>query len=194
MAPDLLKRIQLHHDEQAFKSLYEQYAFDLFQLAYAYLKNRELAEEAVNDVFLSVWKKKENLPEIENIYLYLCKSVKNSAIDYLESGKKRAANAMEAQALQTDHIGFVMDPEHLMINRELNQQIKKAILSLPPRCRLIFKLIKEDGLKYREVAELLSLSSRTVETQLAIALKRIGSSLLPHLPESRILQKVKKEE
>ena len=57
------------------------------------------------------------------------------------------------------------------------RQVKKAVNDLPPRCRLIFKLVKEDGLRYKEVAELLQLSVKTIEAQMAIALRRIGKCM-----------------
>ena len=61
-----------------------------------------------------------------------------------------------------------------MMTEEMMRQIRQAVNNLPPRCRLIFKLVKEDGLKYKEVAELLQLSVKTIEAQMAIALRRIG--------------------
>ena len=57
------------------------------------------------------------------------------------------------------------------------RQIRQAVNSLPPRCRIIFKLVKEDGLKYKEVAELLQLSVKTIEAQMAIALRRLGKCM-----------------
>jgi RNA polymerase sigma-70 factor (ECF subfamily) len=59
----------------------------------------------------------------------------------------------------------------------MTNRVQKAINDLPPRCQLIFKLIKEDGLKYREVAELLQVSIKTVENQMAIALRKIGQAI-----------------
>lgn len=169
-------------DEDAFRQLYEQYAYRLFRFVYGYIHSRELAEEAVNDAFMALWKRRDRLGEISHIYLYLCKAVKNIAIDYLRAGKMGNTGTLD-DILQADHLGFVMDPEHIMLNSELGQRIRHSIQDLPPRCRMIFKLIKEDGLKYKEVASLLDISPRTVETQLAIALKRIGQSLLPYLQE-----------
>lgn len=185
---DLLYKIQYEDDEKAFRLFYEQYAFRLWQLAYAFLKSKEQAEEIVNDVFLSVWKKRDRLDSIDNIFAYLCTCIKHAALDSLPAGKQQKS-AVLPNSPQVDHIGFVMDPEHLLLNSELNFRLKKAIQSLPPRCRLIFKLVKEDGLKHKEVASLLDLSIRTVETQMTIALQRIGASLLPYLPEQRFLQK-----
>ncbi|MES2880605.1 MAG: sigma-70 family RNA polymerase sigma factor, partial [Bacteroidota bacterium] len=69
------------------------------------------------------------------------------------------------------------DPEQLLISAELHQRLHAAIDALPPKCRLIFKLIKEDGLKYKDVAELLQLSVKTVEAQMSIALKRVAAAI-----------------
>jgi RNA polymerase sigma factor (sigma-70 family) len=84
------------------------------------------------------------------------------------------------------------DPEQLMITEEMVRQIKKAVNELPPRCRLIFKLIKEDGLKYREAAGLLNLSVKTVEAQMAIALRSIARCLhfdIKNTPQPHFLLK-----
>ena len=78
----------------------------------------------------------------------------------------------EEWLVQLNSIYF--DPEQLMMTEEMMRQIRQAVNNLPPRCRLIFKLVKEDGLKYKEVAELLQLSIKTIEAQMAIALRRIG--------------------
>ena len=69
----------------------------------------------------------------------------------------------------------------MLISVEIIQRINKAINDLPPKCRLIFKLVKEDGLKYKEVAELLHLNLKTVENQLGIALKKIHQAVRLHL-------------
>ena len=64
-----------------------------------------------------------------------------------------------------------------MLTAEMMNRVQKAINDLPPRCQLIFKLIKEDGLKYREVADLLHLSLKTIENQMAIAIRKIGLAI-----------------
>jgi RNA polymerase sigma factor (sigma-70 family) len=69
------------------------------------------------------------------------------------------------------------DPEQLLITAEMQKRIMAAIQQLPPKCQLIFKLIREDGLKYKEVAELLNLSLKTIENQMTIALKKISESI-----------------
>jgi len=69
------------------------------------------------------------------------------------------------------------DPEQLLITAEMINRIKEVINQLPPKCRIIFKLVKEDDLRYREVAEILDISIKTVENQVSIALKKIGSAI-----------------
>jgi RNA polymerase sigma-70 factor (ECF subfamily) len=69
------------------------------------------------------------------------------------------------------------NPEQLMITSEMHKRLNLAVDALPPRCKLIFKLIKEDGLKYKEVAQLLELSQKTIENQMTIALRKIGESI-----------------
>jgi len=70
-----------------------------------------------------------------------------------------------------------MNPEGLLITAEMKKMIREAVNQLPNRCQLIFKLVKEDELKYREVAELLKISVKTVEAQMTIALRRIGEAV-----------------
>jgi RNA polymerase sigma factor (sigma-70 family) len=65
----------------------------------------------------------------------------------------------------------------LLLTAEMRNRIQQAVNQLPPRCKIIFKLIKEDGLKYREVAEILNLSVKTVDNQLATALRKIGNAI-----------------
>jgi RNA polymerase sigma factor (sigma-70 family) len=67
--------------------------------------------------------------------------------------------------------------EQLMITAEMMRQVQNAIMQLTPKCKLVFKLVKEDGLKYKEVATLLNLSLKTIENQITIALRRIASSI-----------------
>jgi RNA polymerase sigma-70 factor (ECF subfamily) len=68
-------------------------------------------------------------------------------------------------------------PERMLITKEMASQINKAVDALPPKCKLVFKLVREEGLKYREAAEILNISPRTVDTQMTIALKKIACAI-----------------
>ncbi len=107
---------------------------------------------------------------------------KNRSRDYLRKyGNKKKIN-LDDLALPFYRVDTT--PEDLMISEEVVNQINRAINELPTKCRLIFKLVKEDGLKYREVAELLHLSLKTVENQVGIALKKIHGVVNICLPRS----------
>ena len=171
----LLSAIALNDDQVAYKELFLLLHGRLKQFAYSILKSGEEAEELVSDIFIRIWQKKDKLTEIESPLFYFYTTAKNLAINRLNKQKKQLSISPEDWLVQMNSIYF--DPEQLMMTEDMVRQIKKAVNDLPPRCRLIFKLIKEDGLKYRETAELLQLSVKTIEAQMAIALRRIAKCM-----------------
>ena len=171
---ELQQRIALYDDQPAYKELFALFFKSLQQFAVSFVRSPEVAEEIVSDVFIKVWKKRAGLSRIHNLKLYLFISTKNGALNYLRTQKKVFLQP-EQYFVQLQSIYF--NPEKLMLTAEMMNRVQKAINDLPPRCQLIFKLIKEDGLKYREVAELLQVSIKTVENQMAIAIRKIGLAI-----------------
>lgn len=177
LLPDLKEiqdRIALHSDEQAYKELFHYYYPSLYQFALSMVKTGQLAEEIVSDVFIHIWQKRTALARIQNLKLYLFVSTKNTSLNYLRQQKKDMV-LPDDYRVQLRSVYF--DPEQLLITAEMINRIQQAIHQLPPRCQLIFKLVKEDGLKHREVADLLNLSLKTVENQMTLALRKIGSAI-----------------
>lgn len=179
----LLQKIQYQDDQSAFKQFYHLFFFKLYQFAYSYVHSKESAEELVNDVFLNFWQKRETADTIKNINVYLYVAVKNASLNWLR--KNKAGLQVSIDDLTVHHIHLAPNPELLLITRELQSHIGEAIEQLPPRCKIIFKLIKEDGLSYKEVASILEISVKTVDTQLYIALKKLAIILQPVLAENR---------
>ena len=171
----LLAAIALNDDKAAYKELFILLHSRLKQFSYSILKSHEESEELVSDLFIRIWEKRDQMPAIESPILYFYTSARNMAFTRISRLKKQQTLPVEEWLVQMNSIYF--DPEHLMMTEEMMRQIKLAVNDLPPRCRMIFKLVKEDGLKYREVAELLHLSVKTIEAQMAIALRRIGKCL-----------------
>ena len=171
----LLSAISLNDDQIAYKELFLLLHSRLKQFAYSILKSGEEADELVSDIFINIWVKREQLTKIEFPLLYFYTTAKNLAYNRIGKLKKLQNITPDDWLIQFQSIYF--DPEQLMITEEMVRRIKKAVNDLPPRCKLIFKLVKEDGLKYREAAELLHLSVKTVEAQMAIALRRIGKCM-----------------
>ena len=168
------ERIALHNDEQAYKQLFHHFYPSLYQFALSLVKTGQVAEEVVSDVFIHVWQKRAGLVRIQNLKLYLFVSTRNTSLNYLRQ-KKRDILLPDDYRVQLRSVYF--DPEQLLITAEMIKRIQQAIYQLPPRCQLIFKLIKEDGLKHKEVAELLNLSLKTIENQMTLALRKIGTAI-----------------
>lgn len=176
---ELQHQIALYEDKEAYKKLFYTLFTPLQNFAYSIIKSRPAAEDIVSDVFITVWEKRQNILEIENLKLYLFVSVKNAALRKLQQEKKgkRQMSVLSLDDLQVEFISDYSTPEEMLQSSETEKIIYRAVQQLPPRCKLIFKLAKEDHLKYKEISSLLDISIKTIDTQLAIALKKIGFSL-----------------
>ncbi len=172
---NLVGKIAHEDDATAYRELFHLYYNRLFQFAASITHSKEFAEEIVSDVFLKIWMKRKSLPKIQNKHLYLYVSTKNHAINRLTKEKRNRLFSFDECLVEIQSV--YLDPEQLMITAEMLKRIHHAINQLPPQCKLIFKLVKEDGLRYKEVSELLGLSIKTVETQMSIALRKIDHSI-----------------
>lgn len=165
-------------DQQAFKQLFHFYAKKLILFARSFVKSDEAARELVDEVFIKMWRSKEKVTSIQNLKVYLYTAVKNSALNYLSA--KASQNITEPfDFFEVELSDNSACPEKRMISRELLQQINEAIEALPPRCKMIFKLIREDGLSYKEVSEVLHISPKTVDAQMVIAVRQISEQVKP---------------
>ncbi|MCG2613422.1 RNA polymerase sigma-70 factor [Terrimonas sp. NA20] len=182
MRPDdlYLKSLQQQIEggsQQAFSGLFRLLYPRLLSFALQYVHVKEIAEEITNDVFIKLWNRKEHLDEVNNISTYLFVSVKNLSLNYLKRYSHLHVavedNEGDASLINLD------DPEQQLEWKEMSFQLTQAIDSLPDQCRTVFKLIKEDGFRYKEVAEILGISPRTVETQLFRAMKKLQALISP---------------
>lgn len=172
---ELQRRLAVYDDESAYKELFLVYYKPLQQFAFSFTKSQELAEEIVSDVFLKIWEKRADLEAIGNLKVYLYVSIKNTALKYLLKQKRQVAISLDELDIELE--SFHWTPEELVLTAEMMKKIEEAINDLPPRCKIIFKLIKEDQLRYKEVAEILNVSVKTIDSQLAIALKKISKAI-----------------
>lgn len=177
----LLDRISIKGDEKAFQQLFELYVDGLSRFSISILKNKELAEEAVSDVFFNVWVHRSKLSQIENFKAYLFTSVRNTALNYLD--KEKRSKVIQLEDLSVSILIDDICPESELICKELKEAIGQAIGHLPERCKLIFILAKIEQLKYKEIAQILDISVKTIDNQLTIAIKKIGDEILQYLGE-----------
>jgi RNA polymerase sigma-70 factor (family 1) len=171
----LQMRIARFEDQQAYKELFTSFYSHLFHFALSVVKSKESAEEVVSDIFIKIWQKRKALEKINNLKVYLYVATRNIAFNYCDRQKRAATNSIDDFSVEFTSRYF--DPEQLLITADMMSRIEKEIDKLPPKCKMIFKLVKEDNLRYREVAEILNISVKTVENQLAIALRKIGTAI-----------------
>lgn len=179
-------------DELTFKKIYLEFYLALVMFANAHVKNLPVAEDIAEDVMIKLWKMRSNLSEIKNLKFYLLVATKNACFNYLKKSNKHTINSIEDY--HVDIFDISQSPEDKMMSDEKLLIIKTAIQNLPPKCKFMFVLIKEEGLKYNEVSELLKVSVKTVETQMTIAFKKIAHEIgyaFPQLQHSNVRLKAK---
>lgn len=157
----------------AFEKLFYIYYASLCLFASQYVKNDDAAEELVQDVFYKVWSKRHTINIENSVKQYLFKAVKYQCINLLQHN--RIALSYQHKVLEDTMQNVDTKPYFLEVG--LRQKIERCILSLPEKRREIFKLSREEGLRYKEIAERLNISVKTVETQMGLALKQLREML-----------------
>lgn len=156
-------------DQKAFKQLFDRYYSFAFNTALMYC-SMEDAEEVVSDVFSRIWHKRQSLEEVGSFKNYLFIAIKNQCFNYLR--KKKVDTTSIENAFHMAHLSD-LNPHQELISQELEFRVRQAIDQLPPKCRQAFQLVKEDGLKYKEAAEKLSITVNTLDVHVTKATKRI---------------------
>jgi len=172
---ELQQRIAEYEDEVAYKKLFFHFFLPLKSFSFSLIKSKETAEEIVSDIFLDIWIKRKELCAIEDLKMYLYTAVRNNSLRKLQQNKK--ATFFSLDEVQVEFASPDENAESILLTQELSHKIDLAIDKLPQRCKLIFKLAKEDKLKYKEIAALLHVSIKTIDSQVATALKKIASVL-----------------
>jgi RNA polymerase sigma-70 factor (family 1) len=175
------ENIALNNDSNAFKALYLHLMPGLSKFAHSFLKDSLAAEDIVADIFAGLWSNRSELMKIDNLRVYLFASVRNACMNYLQRRDRISFYAFEEMDVLLEPLITTTDPEQQLIIGEMTQAMQEAIDKLPPKCRLIFRLAKEEKLKYKEIAAILSISVRTIDSQLAIAFQRIHAAVDAHL-------------
>lgn len=176
---ELQQRIALYEDMEAYHALYNHFSSNLEFFCFSFVKSHEVAEEIVSDVFIKLWQIRNQLPEIEHLKVYLYSIAKNFCLNYITRHFKNPVTSIDD--LDIEPMVNMGNPEELCISSDLLARIRRTIRGLPPQCRLIFQMVKEDGMRYKEVAAILNISPITVRNQLTIAVRKIGDTLPAYL-------------
>jgi RNA polymerase sigma-70 factor, ECF subfamily len=166
-----------NNDAKAFEHLFKTYYASLSHYACAYVHDQDEAEEIVQDIFVKIWEKKEEITIVTSLKSYLYQAVKNKCLNYIRNKKT-----------QHTHLTIIDRPEFENpqtigeINAsELNDKLYEALEELPPKCKQIFQMSRLDGMKHKEIADKLELKVKTIENQIGIALKILRSHLTEFL-------------
>ncbi|MEL6558649.1 MAG: RNA polymerase sigma-70 factor [Bacteroidota bacterium] len=162
-------------DEKAFETAFRQYYGKMMKLACGILKNEEMAEEQVQEVFTKVWEKRTELPEKLNLFAYLLTSVRN-----------RCYNAIRNRQVEQKYIDYTQSrfQEQLLnfdyddLDEELIEKLHQAINALPEKCQEVFKLSRFERLSHKEISSKLDISVKTIEKHITKALKVLRSQLV----------------
>lgn len=163
---------------QAFEKIFREYFKSLHAYAYTFMKDDEQSEEIVQNVFCRIWEKRDLLNPDGSIKAYLYRAVHNESVNYLKHQKTRADFKVH---YNNDEQTTSEASEKVMI-AELDGHIQQALNELPQQCRIIFQMSRFENLKYREIADQLNLSVKTVENQMGKALKVLRTKLAEFLP------------
>lgn len=171
-----VKRIKVG-DSIAFKELFFAYCQPLVRFALRFVKDVTAAEDVVQDVFLKIWLNRQQLNPNFNIKSYLFVAVKNQA---LKLQRQQSIRHQGSRIMRLSHQN-IPTPEETLNTKEIETTVFQALKELPDRCRLIFSMNRFDGLTYAEIAEILDLSIKTIETQMGRALKHLRDKLGQYL-------------
>lgn len=172
---DLWRLVCEEDDLQAFEALHGTFYPRLCNFVFLYLKEKEACEEVISDVFVTIWQKRKDLQYIRNIQSYLYTCSKNLSIDLIRKNAIRIQPVSNCFEIDIPDVDDNLLPPMEM--KEFRENIQKAMEELPPQCQLIFKMVIYDQLAYKEIAEVMNLSRKTVEAQVAIAYKKLTFSL-----------------
>lgn len=178
----LFSKIQ-QTDRQAFNDFYALYHVRFLNFAKQMLRNEATAEEVVSDLFVQIWMDRHKITDIHKPQLYLYRSLKNRCLNEIRK-HVLASQRLDDEAEESLR-AQVLDPLALLIDKELHALLTEAIHTLPLQRKVIFTLVREEGLKQKEVAELLDISLRTVENQLYRAVKYLSQYVEVYLHQKQ---------
>jgi len=165
-------------DETAFEQVFKTHFKRLHAYAFTILRDEVEAEEMVQQVFFKLWERNENLSLTGSVSAYLYRAVHNESLNYIKRQKVRSNHQLHvAYSMKNE----VEHPEKKVMAGELEKKIHTALNELPEQCRTIFQMSRFDELKYREIADKLGISVKTVENQMGKALKLLREKLVDFL-------------
>lgn len=163
---ELLQQLQQAGGEEAFTTLYHQYSGQIYLNVLKMVKNQDIAEELVQDLFATFWQKRASLQIEQSLAGYLYRMAANKVYDFYRKMQADHTMLSHFKALATEHYSHI---EEALQYRESEALLQKALESLSPQQQKVYQLCKTEGYSYKEAAELMGISPYTVKEYLVKA-------------------------
>lgn len=164
-------------DAMAFRKIYEFYSGRVFAFAFSHIKSRDMAEEAVQEVFIRLWTKRDQIRLDKSLEGYIKVAVRNQIINMLRKAaldhsiQQKIGNALEA---------LRNSPPEQLLEKELSKLLDLAVKGLSPQQQLVYRLSREEELTYEQISLRLGISKETTKTHMKEALKSIRNYIRRH--------------
>jgi RNA polymerase sigma-70 factor (ECF subfamily) len=168
--------------EKAVSILYERYDYYLLVAINRIIPDENIARDLVQEVFVDIWRRRNDLKITTSVKAYLRTAARNKTLNYVRDQKM----TFEDQERHSDIQSNQVSANDQLEADELQAIIDRAIDELPERCRLVFSLSRFEELSYKEIAEQLDISTKTVENQISKALKLLRNSLAPYIDKGML--------
>lgn len=177
---DLLK----NGDKTEFEEIYLEFFDVLFAISFQYTSDKSVAEGIVQDTFLKLWEVRESLLPQTNIKNFLYTLAKNMCLNHLRDQKAIWKHLDQVKYHEYEYAIESLNRigEDYFEFKELSEKVEQAIEKLPDDLKIVFKMSRFEDLKYREIAEKLQISEKTVEARITKALKILRKELKDYLP------------
>ena len=167
--------IAMSDSQKAFRLLYLYYFDRLLRFASLHVISHSEAEELVSDTFMAIWNGRKTLLEVANFDAYIYSVMRYKIISHLRSQIQKNVSLDD---LQVDMFASTeTTPEDDLITQEQVELFNEAINSLPYKCKMAFKMVREDKMKYKDVASILEISVKTLEAHLSTATRKLRDAL-----------------
>lgn len=165
--------------KEIFKSVYLAEYNNLVHFIHSYLKNKQDSEDLAQETMLAIWENRETLDPNKNFRSYLYTIARNKSLNYLrDNAKRRRGNSLQESENLINTLALSSNSvEQEIIGLELQEFIERIYLSLPEKVVRTFKMSRQDGLTYKEIAKKLGITTKVVEYHISITLKALRFSL-----------------
>lgn len=166
------------NSQQDLKIIYDAQFKSLIIQAFRIVNKTDSAEDIVQECFIKLWNKRNDIKADISVELYLRKMVRNSCLDFLRKFKVKTVEINENLNIEDP-----IDEEEVRFekNKELQKKIKATLDSLPDKCRQVFVLAKYEKMSYKQISEKLNIAQKTVEAHMSKALKQFRLNLKQYL-------------